>query len=301
MLKNIKKIYFPVYNLRKVRTIKFLIQSFGSFFNQLFPMSLWFRTLCLAQWLLLLTSQVSAAPGIFLPVINNAAAGPITAPLKVNNFSNMVAAQFVITWNKDVLQFQSVEGFALPTPNGSPFNLNETAKGILRFAWASGGQGLSLDDQSVLYSLRFNVIGSLLSGSELNITEISPTAFELVALSGGQFITFDATQVDITPGYVAVGFTLHTNEQPPNALFPITLAPNPASDAVSIDFELAEPSAVNVSLYNNAGQCLYADNQSFGSGQQRVVIPKNNLPPSGAYLLTVRTAQAVCTKPLYLL
>ncbi len=264
-------------------------------------MSLWFRTLCIAQWLLLLTSQVSAAPGIFLPVINNAAAGPITAPLKVNNFSNMVAAQFVITWNTDVLQFQSVEGFALPTPNGSPFNLNETANGILRFAWASGGQGSTLVDQSTLFSLRFNVIGSLLSGSDLNITELSPTAFELVSLSGGQFITFDATQVQITPGYVAVGFTLSTEEQQANTLFPVTLSPNPSSDAIAISFELTEPSNVMVSLYNNAGQCLYADLQLFMSGQQRVVLPKNNLPPSGAYLLTVRTAQAVCTKPLYLL
>jgi hypothetical protein len=264
-------------------------------------MSLWFRTLCLAQWLLLLTSQVSAAPGIFLPVINNAATGPITAPLKVNDFSNMVAAQFVITWNTDVLEFQSVEGFPLPTPNGSPFNLNETANGILRFAWASGGQASSLADQSVLFSLHFKVIGSLLSGSAINITEVSPTAFELVAFSGGQFITYDVHQVEITPGYVAIGFTLNAEEQAAHALLPMTLAPNPASDAVSIQFELTEPSAVMVSLYNSAGKCLYTDHQLCMSGQQRVVLPKNNLPPSGAYLLTVRTAQAVCTKSLYLL
>lgn len=264
-------------------------------------MSLWFRTLCLGQWLLLLTSQLSAAPGVSLPIINNAAVGPITTPLRVSSFTNMVAAQFVIIWNKDVLSFQSVDAFALPTPNGTPFNLTETANGILRFAWASGGQGSDLADNSALFTLHFTVVGALNSGSEISITELSPTALELVRYENSQYISFGPGQVDVTQGFVAVGYVLNADEASGQGLLAFRLTPNPSADAVFLNFELSEISKVNISLHNIAGQCLYIDNQWLMAGSQRVELPKTDLPPAGAYLLTVRTPKAVSTQPLYLL
>lgn len=258
------------------------------------------RTLCLGTCLLL-TSRFYALPGVALPVLNEVAVGATVEPtLSLTGLSHLAAAQFVIVWNPQVLEFQAVEDFQLPGMDASHFGMLETAQGILRFGWAGLGNGVSVNADQPLFNLRFRVIGANLSGSALQITEVSPTAFEIIQYENGQFVSFGMAQSQVTTGFVAVGYTVWADEADVRTL-PMAVVPNPFHDFSTVTFHLSAAAEVSVAVCDAAGRLIYTEVRILPAGPQGVSVLAERLPASGTYFLTVRTPLQLCTQPLFFL
>lgn len=259
------------------------------------------RTLCLGTCLLL-TSRFFAQPGIALPVLNQVSVGATVQPaVSLTGFSNLASAQFVVTWNPQVLDFQGVQGFNLPGLDESDFGLAETAQGILRFGWAGSGVGASISNGTPLFNIRLRVIGTNLSGSALQITESSPTAFELIQIENGQFVPYGLSQTQVLAGFVAVGYTVADAEPNVAAALPLTVSPNPFHEFSTVGFHLEAPSDIAITLCDVAGRLLHTEQRQLAAGPQYIEVAASQFPASGTYFLTVRTPVQSCTKSLFFL
>jgi len=257
--------------------------------------------LCISQCLLF-TSRFYAQPGVALPVLNNVAVGAsITPSVSVTGFSNVASAQFVVVWNQQVLQFQGVEGFNLPEMTENSFGMAETAQGLLRFGWAGGGNGVSVSNGTSIFTIHFQVIGADQSGSALTITEVSPTAFEIVRNENDQFLTYTLDDVQITSGFVAVGYTVAADE-PGVAALPLLLAPNPFHESVAATFTLDADADVQITITDAAGRSVFSEQRHIDTaGTQVFHLSASQLPAAGTYFFTVRTPVQSCTQPLLFL
>lgn len=255
--------------------------------------------LCISQCLLF-SSQFYALPGVSLPVLNNVAVGATVTPnISVTGFSNIASAQFVLVWDPQVLEFQGIEDFNLTGLPSNAFGTAEVAQGILRFGWASGnGSGVPMSNGATLFSIQFHVVGAVQTGSAMNITELSPTAFEIVQVENGQFASYALNNMQVTQGFVAVGYTVSTHEVPGHAALPLTLAPNPFQTSTSAQFFLAEAGPVTITIADAAGRLLRTELKQLSAGSQSLDLMAPSLPAKGTYFITVRTPVQSCTKPL---
>lgn len=258
------------------------------------------RTLCLGACLLF-TSRFCAQPGVALPVLNQVAVGATVQPaVSLTGFSNLAAAQFVVVWNPQVLDFQSVQGFNLPNMDASHFNTAQTSQGILRFGWAGGGSGAQVSDGTPLFDIRFQVIGADLSGSSLSITEVSPTAFELTQIENGQFVAYGISNTQVSAGFVAVGYTVAAAE-PLAAALSMSVSPNPFHEFSTVGFHLAAPAEAAITLSDATGRPLHTEQRQLAAGPQAIEVAASQIPAAGIYFITVRTPVQSCTKPLFFL
>ena len=78
-----------------------------------------------------------------------------------------------------------------------------------------------------------------------------------------------------------------------------SLAPNPATDRVDLQFHLAAASEVDVNLYDPAGRLVQqaAQQTAMPEGQNRLALDVSALPP-GFYFVQLRSAQGMETMTL---
>lgn len=245
-------------------------------------------------------STLSAQVGFSLPFLNDVDSGTvITVPVRVSNFDSIVAAQFVVQWDPEVLSFVKVILYNLPGMDYLDFGLTEAQdSGIIRFAWeapsGSFNSGVTVADQTAIYRIQFNVIGQISAGSALTIAEIPPTDFEVIKV-GHPALTIDSCE--IVNGYVAVGYTVATAEPEKNTL-PVRIAPNPFSDATRVVFDLKSDEIVHFRLTDAAGRLVEEKKMSLPPGQHGMEIVSDQLQENGIYYLIIRTATRSCISPL---
>jgi PKD repeat protein len=80
----------------------------------------------------------------------------ISIPITVKNFKNVLSLENTITWDASLLQFDGITDMNLPQLSMSNFGTNLTSEGKLPFIWYDANlQGVSLDDNKVLFQLNF--------------------------------------------------------------------------------------------------------------------------------------------------
>lgn len=99
--------------------------------------------------------------------------------LAVNDFENIISAQFTITWDSSILAYAKVDDITLPGTDKSNFNEEIIASGKLPFVWFNlSGEGSSLQDGTTLFCLYFVAIGELGDSSLIDFTN-APTPIEI--------------------------------------------------------------------------------------------------------------------------
>jgi hypothetical protein len=245
-------------------------------------------------------STLSAQVGFSLPFLNNVDSGTtVTVPVRVSNFDSIVAAQFVVQWDPEVLSFVKVILYNLPGMDYLDFGLTEAPdSGLIRFAWeaptGSFNSGVTVPDQTAIYRIQFNVVGQVNAGTPLLITEIPPTDFEVVRV-GHPALTIDSCSIE--NGFVAVGYTVATHEPEKNTL-PVTITPNPFSDSFRVVFDLETNEIVHFRLTDAAGRLVEEKKMSLSPGQHGMEIVSDQLQENGIYYLIIRTATRSCISPL---
>jgi gliding motility-associated-like protein len=114
--------------------------------------------------------------------INGQPGDTICLPVTVENFNDIVIAQFEITWNSDVLDYIKVQNPGTPSVNvNSDFNLSgPNALKFIPLGFPINGE--SLPDGTTLFEICFRIIGTPGSMSCVGISPYFP--FEVADING---------------------------------------------------------------------------------------------------------------------
>lgn len=216
--------------------------------------------------------------------------------------------QYVIRWNPSVLKYLTIDNFgAVPQLDIADFNATHAIdSGFLRLVWEGPNSfpGVSVPDGTTIYRIRFNVIGADTSSSSVRFTEIvdgfPQTEFEIVKVVNpdSTLQAYDEHACDLVNGFVAVGFTVAT-EEPDGAELDMAVAPNPFSESAHVEFSLTQQSDIQLVVTDVVGRIVYQKNiSSLPQGKHGIDIDKANFPAKGAYFLTVHAGTQVCVRPI---
>jgi hypothetical protein len=96
----------------------------------------------------------------------------IVMPVRVKNFKDILYGQGSISFDPLVISLVGVEDFGIDYLSPASFNLNEAASGKLSFVWSQSDLlPASLPDEDMLFSMRFRIVGSHGSFSDISFTE----------------------------------------------------------------------------------------------------------------------------------
>ncbi len=218
--------------------------------------------------------------------------------IKVDDFDDVVAAQFALFWDSTVLEYISVQDWGLPDISTSGnFNLMNASGGKIRFYWEDVlAAGVSVDDMATIFSIKFKAIGPLYSSSSVQIaadTASTSTFFPIeIASNNGEL------EVEIQNGTVLVGgpnastetetidFTLYQN------------SPNPFTEITYINFDLKSSTQAQLSIFDNTGKVVLEQNAMFAAGRNSIPVKRDIFQSSGAYFFTLKTEKATATRQL---
>jgi len=272
-------------------------------------MNVCIRNTFISLWLLFVSVSLSAqGASFYFPYINNATPGSTKLmPLKVLNLDSVVSMQMVIRWDPKVLKYISTTNFNFSDLSIADFNTARALdSGYVRIQWEGdiAPPGFSVPDSSIIFRIRFEVIGADTSSSPVKITELldfPPTFFEIVKVradgSNEDYLQAECPRIN---GFVAVGFTVATAEPAENEV-PITLSPNPFSVSTQLQFDLDEMADIQVFITDVLGRIVFEKRFfKLPPGQHGMVIENSMLGTPGLYSLTLRAGRKIATRSLVL-
>jgi hypothetical protein len=218
--------------------------------------------------------------------------------IKVDDFNDVVAAQFALFWDDNVLEFVDVDDFGLPNVSKpGNFNLMHTEEGRLRFYWEDVlAEGVSVDDMATIFSVKFKAIGPLYSSSTIQIsadTTANSTFFPIeFASNNGEL------DVEVLNGTVLVGGLNASTETETTDFTLFQNSPNPFTEITYINFDLKYATHAQLSIFDNAGKVVFEQNAMFAAGKNSVPVKRDIFQSSGAYYFTLKTEKATATKQL---
>ncbi len=104
----------------------------------------------------------------------------VMVPIRVSDFNSIIGVQGTIGFDPQVADYLTVEQFGVPGMTIANFGETQVDTGKLTFSWNSATtSGVTLADSSVLFAVKYHVIGS--GGSSTDISFLgSPTPMEIV-------------------------------------------------------------------------------------------------------------------------
>lgn len=101
----------------------------------------------------------------------------VVVKFTVQNFTDIAAAQWTIKFDPAIISYQKVERINLQKLDAAGFNEGRKAQGIILFSWFEQ-QGVSVPNDTVIFSLRFKLIGADGTFSNVEFTN-TPLTIEL--------------------------------------------------------------------------------------------------------------------------
>jgi len=139
------------------------------------------------------------------------------------DFTNMTSMAYAITWDASLLEYVDATNVFSGVNN---FNENNAAAGELRVAWFSGN-GMSLNDNDLLYTLNFNFLGNVGDVATLQMVAL-PDYPIIITDENGQL---NPSQYELNPNTVT-----HVDNIPPTI--------NDCPTAMIVDNDMGECSAL---------------------------------------------------------
>jgi hypothetical protein len=236
--------------------------------------------------------NLSAQVGFSIPDISNAQAGDILdLPITVTNFDSIVASQFVIRWDPSVVQFQSTGNYNLPDLDEGKFGIDHAVdSGYVRFVWwYYTAAGTTKPNNTSIFHIKLKVIGPINSGTTVVMTQLPPlTFFEVVKADN---TSFNASQVNINNGFVAVGYQPVSSIPVTNFDLSVKTFPNPIIDNLHINFILPTSGKVKINVIDNQGVIIYEKNEQFPAGSNGMEIASYIFSKKDIYFLIIHINQ----------
>ena len=219
----------------------------------------------------------------------------ITIPVSVSNFNDISGLQYTIKWNPQVLEFIESNNAALDMNYGN----TQTQNGMLSTLWLTENlSGLTLADGSVVFELKFHVIGQTGESSPISITS-DITAAEAynnnietltLSLNDGMVTVDNMTAVSDINANI---FTLYQNE------------PNPFNGTTTISFSLPNDEKVLISIYDIYGKKVDEFIGAYTKGTHRFLWngtdSNGNKLSTGTYYYKMYSGKYVSAKKMVLI
>jgi hypothetical protein len=196
------------------------------------------------------------------------------------------------TFNKKI-------GFSVASPEGnmvSYFYLN-TKNGVLRFLWQEGITGVTLKDNTTLFSIYYKIIGKPGAKSPISFVNIatSPTLEREIVDT-----TFATVNTEYQDGLVLIKPQTSTSVFANNPdKFRVTKAyPNPFRTQLTLEFSLIEAGSVDLEVVDVLGRIVHTEQRSFLAGKQELLLPESVFPSPGNYFVRMYQGTSFTLQPV---
>jgi gliding motility-associated-like protein len=187
--------------------------------------------------------------------------------ISVDKFDCIVSAQYSMHFNPAILEYTTINNFGLPgmTLSGN-FGLQAVNNGTINFSWLDPNTtGVTLPDGSVIYTVCFNVIGS--------IGQTSPFTFD------GNPTTVEVT--DCNPGSISPTFVAGTETVGSSCPGPVNITGAIVNDIACFgsatgSIDLSVSGGNNVYTYNWSNGFTGQDPTGLGAGTYDVTVTSCN-------------------------
>ena len=198
----------------------------------------------------------------------------ITVPIKVKDFNSITGYQFTLNWDASALEFQSVNNVALI----SYFGTTEIANGKLAVQWNdNSANAISLNDNTVLFELKFKVSSSNITTSAIEINSD-------ITKSEAYNNNLDLVTIQSIPANIKLNL-LNDIAVPESDLYSLTAYPNPFTESSTISFTIQVDEYVQIAIYNSIGQIIADFSDFYKKGNNNITWLVNNKNCNQEYLI----------------
>ena len=222
------------------------------------------------------------------------------ANIKVAGFKKIIGASFAVAWDSAVIQFDSLGNFGIPLSKNDHFGYLNTVNGVLRFLWQEGISGVTLKDNTTLFSIYYKIIGKPGSKSPISFVNIatSPTLEKEIIDT-----TFATVNTEYQDGLVLIKSltspSVFAND--PNKFRINKAYPNPFNTQLTMEFSLSEAGPVGIEVVDVLGRVVHTEQRSFLAGKQELLLPKSVFPSPGNYYVRMHQGTSFTLQPVILL
>ena len=236
---------------------------------------------------------LQAMPSFFIPDQTVESGVFINANVKVTGFTDIVGMQFSIAWDSTVLRFIGLQDLALDIDEDANFGTNNASNGALGFFWFDEATiGVSLDDSTTLFSIKFEVVGESNDSTFIDFADF-PTSREVLGSN------LDTVSAAYQQGKILVDPISSTySRQIPKWITINPSFPNPFRENTYVIIELDQPIELEILLYNDHGQLIYREQRVLRSGEQSLALEQQLFQSAGIYYLKIQSSTFLVTQKL---
>lgn len=230
-------------------------------------------------------------PSLLLTDITAEKGDTIVVPVTVKDFETIAAFTFSLEWDTLILKYVTVEQLYF-----NDIDFSDSVKHNIGVLWSATNIsiGESISDNSILFSMKFEVITDENVTSEIKFTN-EPSAI--------LFVKADADFTEIVPTYNSGMITVQRNSTPTKNtnranFFLYQNQPNPFLTQTSISFDLFESDTVKMDIFNTSGKKIFSLKRSFPAGKNNFALERSSFSNTGLYYYTITTSKYQQTKKL---
>ena len=210
----------------------------------------------------------------------------IEVDFKVAGFQDIISGQFIMNYDPAVLEYVSLGNLNLEYLTAANFGTPpDLDAGEITFAWFDENlSGVSVDDETVIFTITFNVIGADGTSTVLDIDE-DPQASTMLEFADGSGVLTVTTE----EGTVTVLDPNSVQEIITNDFIFYPISPNPIMENGMLSFHLNEKKETRLSIYTVSGKLLFEHSQTYLNGLNNFELTKNYFPTAGSYFIELNT------------
>jgi hypothetical protein len=223
--------------------------------------------------------------------------------IKASDFDNIASMQFAVLWNPAIIEFKGLENLNPDMPEFYNdivnFNTTKAGQGLIRVLWywfdPSTNAGVTLDDNSVIFSIKFKAVGSEGSQTEVQVAP-DTTSVPTFDVEFGNFN--QQIGVNIENSLVTIDGTSATKESITEDFILFQNSPNPFTEITYISFRLNAAEEGNLTIFDQSGKVVYEESRKYPAGLSRIPVRRDMLSAAGTYFYALKTERASATRQL---
>lgn len=214
-------------------------------------------------------------------VVNNGE--EFTLDLKISGFENVVGAQFTVNYDENVIDYLAVDNFAIASINeNNNFGIPNPPNGTISFLWYDFlAQGVTLDEESTLFRMRFRGIGSMGDCTDIDL-DTSSTILNVIEFSNTDG---EVMPVVVTKSSVCIE-TVNSIDFDINDFTIGNFNPSVVGDQTTLTIESPVSQRINYTMLDLTGKVVSSGMTELVSGTNNILFDRGELPnKSGTYFV----------------
>ncbi len=203
----------------------------------------------------------------------------VSIPVTAANFNNIAGAQFTMSFNADIVEFDGVTPGAMAVTDAN-FGYRYLAEGYVTASW-NDVKALSAESNEVLFTINFiatatsNVSNVLSINSDITRAEAYTDELESMDV-----------QLTVNGQVEGEGYALYQN------------IPNPFGSETTISFRTPVDGPVSLTIYDVNGKLVKKISENFNKGTNSIVLNAEDLQAKGIFYYQMEAAGYSATKKM---